>query len=155
MTGRRFVGARDLRQDLPRWMLVVCPRCAGTARVVPLGRVRRVVCGECGLTRESARPRRAVVGAGPCDPYFGLPLRLRVRTRHGWLWAYDPEHLDLIGDFVAAAPADRAALYGSVDRHALLTGLPPWIKRAAHRADVLAAVGRIRGLSDPTASVAS
>ncbi len=44
------------------------------------------------------------------DPYFGLPLLLQTETRHGWLWAYNPQHLTLIHDYVAATLRERAPL---------------------------------------------
>ncbi|MFE7169739.1 hypothetical protein [Streptomyces sp. NPDC057616] len=34
------------------------------------------------------------------DPHFGTPPRLQSAARHGWLWAYNLEHLDLIRRFV-------------------------------------------------------
>ncbi|MFJ6083609.1 hypothetical protein ACIQI8_19640 [Streptomyces sp. NPDC092369] len=83
--------------------------------------------------------------AGPVtDPYFGMPLRLQVETRHGWLWAYDLEHLDLISRFVQARLRERAPWYDTGQKMTLVARLPVWIKRAKNRDDVLRAVGRLR-----------
>jgi hypothetical protein len=83
--------------------------------------------------------------AGPVtDPYFGTPLWLQVETRHGWLWAYDLEHLDLISRFVQARLRERAPWYDTGRKMTLVARLPVWIKRAKNRDDVLRAVGRLR-----------
>jgi hypothetical protein len=40
--------------------------------------------------------------ASATDPYLGVRLWLQTETRHGWVWAYILEHLDLIRRFVQA-----------------------------------------------------
>ncbi|TFV33745.1 hypothetical protein E4K10_39985 [Streptomyces sp. T1317-0309] len=37
-----------------------------------------------------------------------MPLWLQLESRHGWLWAYNLEHLDLIHRFVQASLRERA-----------------------------------------------
>ncbi|MBL1066558.1 zinc ribbon domain-containing protein [Streptomyces sp. 7-21] len=152
-------------QDTPRgvWefldvVLVRCPRCAQAARIIrPPGdekhqtltmfRPRRLVCRGCGLSRiwkgHSITLSRSTTEPAT-DPYLGLPLWLQTETRHGWLWAYNPEHLDLIRRYVQAPLRERANRYDDGSRKSLIARLPAWIKRAHHRDEILRAVDRIR-----------
>ncbi|GEC05780.1 hypothetical protein SSP24_34350 [Streptomyces spinoverrucosus] len=82
-------------------------------------------------------------GQPATDPYFGLPLWLQVETRHGWLWAYNLEHLDVIRRFVQASLRERAPSYETGPRMTLVARLPAWIKRAKNRDEMLRAVSRI------------
>ncbi|WP_432108346.1 hypothetical protein [Streptomyces sp. AA1529] len=160
----RFRDPLSTEYDFIGSIVVRCPGCPKAARVVPLPgagdsgermlfRRRRLVCRGCGLSREwrgrlLALPRGT---AGPVtDPYFGLPLWLQVETRHGWLWAYDLEHLDLIRRFVRASVRERAPWYEPGPRLTLVARLPAWIKRAKNRDGILRAVARI-----PASSVAA
>ncbi|MBB2949108.1 hypothetical protein FB565_008913 [Actinoplanes lutulentus] len=86
------------------------------------------------------------------DPgaYFGLPLWLRARCCGGRvLWAYNATHLDLLASFVGADLRERGR-YGGCDR-SLIERLPAWIKAAGHRAELLAAITRMRNsMESPT-----
>lgn len=107
---------------------------------------RRLVCRACGLTRHAAGGLRLFRGTGEAvDPYFGLPLWLQSETRHGWLWAYNPEHLDLIRQFVQAPLRERAPRDTKARKKmTLIARLPTWIKSAKNRAEVLRAIERIQ-----------
>ena len=78
------------------------------------------------------------------DPYFGLPLLLQTETRHGWLWAYNPQHLTLIHDYVAASLRERAPWCDTGQKMTLIARLPAWIKHAKNRDEMLHAIARIR-----------
>ncbi|MGW3094909.1 hypothetical protein ACWDCC_15805 [Streptomyces sp. NPDC001102] len=154
----RFRDPRSTEYDFISLIIVRCPGCQEAARVVPapedsdpggriLFRPRRLICRGCGLSRVwSSRPVALPAGtAQPAtDPYFGLPLWLQVETRHGWLWAYNPEHLDLIRRFVQAPLRERAPWYDTGQKMTLVARLPTWIKRAKHRDEILRAVSRIQ-----------
>lgn len=78
---------------------------------------RSLVCRSCGLSRQSRSDKSGVLltfsrGPGPInDPYFQVPLWLQTETRHGRIWAYNPEHLEIIRQFVAHVVAGgRAAV---------------------------------------------
>jgi hypothetical protein len=106
---------------------------------------RRLVCRACGLTRHAADGFRRFRGRGEAvDPYFGLPLWLQAETRHGWLWAYNPEHLDLIRRFVQAPLRERDPWHVTGRKMTLIARLPMWIKSAKNRSEVLRAIERIR-----------
>ncbi|MET8810266.1 hypothetical protein [Streptomyces sp. NPDC004546] len=153
----RFRDARHAKYHFIDHVLVRCPKCAGIAHVAPAvpasdGSVpsvfarRRLVCRACGLTRDAAGGGfRLFRGRGEAtDPYFGLPLWLQAETRHGWLWAYNPEHLELLRQFVQAPLRERAPWDAQVKKMTVVARLPTWIKSAKNRGEVLRAIDRIR-----------
>ncbi|MFJ8156938.1 hypothetical protein [Streptomyces sp. NPDC094468] len=158
----RFRDPRSTEYDFISLIIVRCPGCEKAARVVPApedsdlaGRIqfrpRRLVCRGCGLSRvwSGSRVELSAGTAQPAtDPYFGLPLWLQAETRHGWLWAYNLEHLDLIRRFVQAPLRERAPWYDTGQRMTLVARLPVWIKRARNRDEILRAVSRISARAD-------
>ncbi|MFE5688378.1 hypothetical protein [Streptomyces sp. NPDC056512] len=153
----RFRDARHTKYHFIDHVLVRCPKRAGIAHVAPAapaadGSVpsvfarRRLVCRACGLSRDAAGGGfRLFRGRGEAiDPYFGLPLWLQAETRHGWLWAYNPEHLELLRQFVQAPLRERAPWDAQVKKMTLVARLPTWIKSAKNRSEVLRAIDRIR-----------
>ncbi|AKN75831.1 hypothetical protein QR97_38900 [Streptomyces sp. PBH53] len=153
----RFRDPRSTAYDFISLVVVRCPGCEKAARVAPAPegpgpgglmpyRPRRLVCRGCGLSRAwSGRLLALSPGtARPAtDPYFGMPLWLQIETRHGWLWAYNLEHLDVIRRFVQATLRERAHWYDTGQKMTLVACLPVWIKRAKNRDEILRAVGRI------------
>ncbi|MGK5631063.1 hypothetical protein [Streptomyces sp. URMC 123] len=141
-------------------VLVRCPRCAGVAHVVqgpaptravegPVVSARhRLVCRGCGLSRQSEKKgvsfRFRWGPEGPTDPYVEVPLWLLAETRHGRLWAYNLEHLDLIRRFVRAPLRERAPWYEPGRKMTLVARLPAWVKRAKNRTEVLRVIDRMR-----------
>ncbi|MFF8848208.1 hypothetical protein ACF08N_37010 [Streptomyces sp. NPDC015127] len=153
----RFRDPRHTNYRFVDTVLVRCPKCAEVAHVVPgvclasdasrpsVSAPRRLICRNCGLTRESGDGPGFFTGNGQaCDPYFQVPLWLQLETRHGWLWAYNLEHLELIRQFVQAPLRERAPWHDRGRKMTLIARLPAWIKRAKNRAEVLRAVERIR-----------
>ncbi|MGI5454505.1 hypothetical protein ACQEWB_15270 [Streptomyces sp. CA-249302] len=153
----RFRDPRRTEYDFIDLITVRCPGCEKPARVVPapegsdaggrmLFRPRRLICRDCGLSRVCSG-RDVTLSRGTAqpatDPYFGLPLWLQVETRHGWLWAYNLEHLDLIRRFVQASLRERAPWYDTGQKMTLVARLPAWIKQAGNRDEILRAVRRI------------
>ncbi|WP_210592198.1 hypothetical protein [Streptomyces sp. GESEQ-35] len=155
---QRFRDSRHTKFDFVDHVLVRCPKCSGIAHVAPAAPVfreaspslfaqRRLVCRACGLARHATDGLRLFRGTGEAvDPYFGLPLWLQAETRHGWVWAYNPEHLDLIRQFVQAPLRERPPWdsTGLKRKMTLVARLPSWIKSAKNRAEVLRAIERIR-----------
>ena len=131
---------------------MTCPKCgsAGTVRPVtappakPRGyffSARRFQCSGCHHRAES-RPGALAIG-GACDPYLRLALRLQTPTRHGLLYAYNAAHLDWIEAFVAAPLRERRIADGIANR-SVASRLPPWVKSAKNREEVLRALARLR-----------
>ncbi|MFD8012639.1 hypothetical protein [Streptomyces sp. NPDC058955] len=162
----RFRDPRRNTTDFLHSIMVRCPACTRSARVVPApdadtgpggGRTlfapRRLVCRHCGLSR-SWSDRVVAFSRGrdepATDPYFGAPLALQTETRHGRLWAYDLEHLDLIRRFVRASLRERAPWYDTGQKMTLVARLPAWITRARNREEVLRAIARIHRSSAGT-----
>ncbi|WP_370748105.1 hypothetical protein [Streptomyces sp. MnatMP-M17] len=106
---------------------------------------RRLVCRSCGLSRESGKGLGFLRGTGQAtDPYFNVLLSLQIETRHGWLWAYNLEHLELIRQFVQAPLRERASWDETGRKMTVVARLPAWIKRAKNRTEILRAIKRIR-----------
>ncbi|MFD5143792.1 hypothetical protein [Streptomyces sp. NPDC058401] len=155
--GHRFRDPRSTTYDFLASVLVRCPGCDKVAHVVagpePVGghgrdlfAPRRLVCRNCGTAkvRSGGGPALYRGRGGPAtDPYFGARLWLQAETRHGWVWAYGPEHLELIRRFV------RAPLREGIPRHdhgrkaTVVARLPAWMQRAGNRDEVLRAIARI------------
>jgi hypothetical protein len=95
-------------------------------------------------TRKRCAAFQRSTAARATDPYFNLPLRLQITTRHGWLWAYNLEHLDLIRRYVQASLRERAPWYDSGHKMTLVARLPRWITSAKHRDEVLRAIDKLR-----------
>ena len=139
--------------DLVGEVLVVCPSCGGMARVVvPPGAVppkghgrlftpRRLVCAACGHTAEHDAERARIGDA--TDPWFGAALWLQDRVAGHVLWAWNAEHVDLIEAYVGATLRTRPHRPRPAPA-SLLERLPPWVKAAGNREEVLAALTRMR-----------
>ena len=148
----RFYDPGDTCADFTSSILVRCPRCDRIAHIerrppTPTNAddgtrpQRRLVCRSCGLCRNDSRPFRFSRYPGACS----YPtLWLRTGTRHGELWAYNLQHLDLIRRFVAADLRERAPWYDHGRKMTLVARLPVWIKSAKNRDEVLRAVDRLR-----------
>jgi hypothetical protein len=85
---------------------------------------------------------------GSSEPFFGRPLWLQTPCCGHGLWAYNSRHLDVLEDFVSARLRERT---GESPTMAMIPRLPAWMKKAQHRAEVTAAVGRLRGQVKRTA----
>lgn len=155
LSSQRFRDSRHTKYDFVDHVLVRCPKCAGIAHVAPaaiageasppLFAPRRLVCRACGLTRHASGGLSLFRGTGEAvDPYFGLPLWLQTETRHGWVWAYNPEHLNLIRQFVQAPLRERPSWDSHGRKMTVVARLPKWIKGAKNRIEVLRAIDRIR-----------
>jgi hypothetical protein len=146
---RRFfdAGLKDIYADS---MLVNCPKCSGVGRiryVEPSGEARdtwQFTCSRCShRIVPSVGSTYGRVGNYPCDPYLGLALYLQVRTRHGVLFAYNEDHLDEIEGFVAAELRERRRNEFGWQMSPMVR-LPPWVKSAKNREEILRALARLR-----------
>ncbi|MFF4799297.1 hypothetical protein ACFY1U_12885 [Streptomyces sp. NPDC001351] len=149
----RFHDTRHTAYDFSGARLVRCPRCDRVAHVErrpgraddARGRTYpelRLVCRSCGLSRIDTGPHCTT--RRPGQGCYRPTLWLRAETRHGELWAYNLEHLDVIRRFVAADLRERAPWYDTGRKMTLVARLPAWIKSAKNRAEVLRAIDRLR-----------
>ncbi|MFG2679102.1 hypothetical protein [Streptomyces sp. NPDC048392] len=156
-THHRFRDPRRTKYDFLASVLVWCPGCEGIAHVGtapdPSGvsdrglfAPRRLVCRGCGMAKEWSRGGVALARdwrAPAVDPYFGVPLRLQGETRHGWVWAYNLEHLDLIRRFVRAPLREGTPWHDHGRRMTVVARLPAWMQHAKNRDEVTRAIARI------------
>ncbi|WP_413760666.1 hypothetical protein [Streptomyces sp. MMBL 11-3] len=77
------------------------------------------------------------------DPYFDVRLRLQIETRHGWVWAYNLEHLELIRRFVQAPLREGIPWHDHGRKMTVVARLPAWMQQAKNRDEVLRAITRI------------
>ncbi|WP_116211340.1 hypothetical protein [Streptomyces olivoreticuli] len=140
-------------------VLVRCPKCERQAQIVPVPRdadsatppwsaERRLVCRHCGLSRKRGEARsitfRWYGDPEMSDPYFQVPLWLQTRTRHGLLWAYNAEHLDLLRQYVQATLREHDPWHEPWRKMGAIGRLPAWIKQAKNRDEVLRGLDRMR-----------
>ncbi|MFG2779223.1 hypothetical protein ACGFY7_15415 [Streptomyces prunicolor] len=147
----RFHDPRATHSDFTASMLVRCPRCDRIAHFeqrpsTPDADSRRqprsrLVCRSCGLCGIGTGAYRSSRYTSDC---FYPALWLRTDTRHGELWAYNLQHLDLIRRFVAADLRERAPWYDHGQKMTLVARLPAWMKSAKNRHELLRAVDRLR-----------
>ncbi|MBQ0966962.1 hypothetical protein KBY91_26180 [Streptomyces sp. RK23] len=158
-TRHRFRDPRSTKYDFLVSVLVRCPGCAKAAHVVtapapaPAGRQdrglfapRRLVCRSCGTSKQWSG-RGVSLHRDPhkpaADPYFDIPLWLQTETRHGWVWAYNLEHLDLIRRFVQASLREGIPWHDHGRKMTVVARLPAWMQHAKNRDEVLRAIDRI------------
>jgi hypothetical protein len=156
-TPYRFRDPRSTKYDFLASVPVRCPGCAKTAHVVPapdpeaghdrgLFPPRRLVCRSCGTAKQWSGRSVALHcdrHAPATDPYFGLPLWLQTETRHGWIWAYNLAHLDLIRRFVQASLREGIPWHDHGRKMTVVARLPAWMQHAKNRNEVLRAIDRI------------
>ncbi|MEU6388129.1 hypothetical protein [Streptomyces sp. NPDC046939] len=154
---RRFRDPRSTKYDFLASVLVRCPACDKIAHVVPapsqdpapgdaLFAPRRLVCRSCGTAKEWSGRRVSLhrdwyAPAG--DPYFRTRLWLQTETRHGWVWAYNLQHLDLIRQFVQAPLREGIPWHDHGRKMTVTARLPAWMQQARNRDEVLRAITRI------------
>lgn len=145
----RFEDDGELIYEFGDEFLVVCPKCAGRARVfrietgsdklaARLAAPRRLVCFSCLHRAEWTRGSMRV--GGRCDWYFGLPLWLEIPCAGETLWAYNLKHLEFIERYVAARLRRRTPHRN----RSVASRLPKWLTSAKNRDEVLKAVAGLK-----------
>ena len=142
--------------------LIVCPKCALMAKVIPvedsemLSR-RKLICSNCGFNkptniRENADIKASVefsrhkntesyiVIGGAFDWYFREPLWLQTECSGETLWAYNKTHLEFIESYVGSLLRARTPNANK----SMASRLPQWIKSAKNRDEILRAIGKLR-----------
>lgn len=156
-SSRRFRDPRSSKYDFLESVLVCCPGCEKVAHVGTAPNVagvhslglltpRRLVCGNCGLTKEWSHGYVALHRSRyepATDPHFSVRLWLQTETRHGCIWAYNPEHLDLIRRFVQARLREGVPWQDHGRKMTVVARLPAWMQQAKNRDEVLRAIARI------------
>jgi hypothetical protein len=137
--------------------LVKCPHCGKCARVLLKEDItgprpedtgkprrpgyillapRRLVCAQCGYTRDWAGKK--VGSSGLTDYYFQEPLWLQMPCCNEILWAFNERHLDFLEGYV------RAELREGHGHGTVASKLPRWIMSAKNREAILHCVEKLR-----------
>jgi hypothetical protein len=131
-------------EEFAREVWVVCPRCEGQGLVRRLDERAKASfsCSSCAATRSLGERTHGTEGF---DPYFGFPLWLRLPCTGELLWAYNPQHLSWLEEFVRAGLRERQRdeQWGWQNR-ALQSRLPKWIKLAKNRTAVSRGLAKLR-----------
>jgi len=165
---RTFTDSGQCWEDFAAHCLVRCPRCSECADVRAIDEKSlfgewRLICTHCGLARSESgfnamspsgertrgdthKPLVGGNGMPPIDPAFGLPLWLQTNCRGHTLWAFNPNHLTLIEQYVAADVRARVPQQckDGPRNSTIVSRLPKWIVEASAREDVLGAIARLR-----------
>ena len=75
----------------------------------------------------------------PVDPYFGFPLWLQSDCCGYTLWAYNPEHLQILKSYVSAKIRDQRKR----GKWSMTSRLPQWVKDAKNRDELLKIIARL------------
>ena len=125
-------------------VLVICGRCSNPGIVHR--EKTRFTCGSC-----AGEFSHSLKWTNSRDPafYLGFELLLKVRTRHGLLWAYNEEHLAQLKALVGSKIRMNTPGYG-------LGGccysapwwqtLPSWVTSAKNREEILKALTKMEAL---------
>ncbi|MDO4258255.1 MAG: hypothetical protein Q4C87_01900 [Actinomycetaceae bacterium] len=136
-------------------ILVHCPQCHKPGRISRQGyrKGREYYCVfsclHCGTIKDE-RPRRFAAADYPTDGYFGFEIVLKTRTRHGWLWVYNQDHLAEMRAFLYARL--REPIPGETSRACCTyntnwaSRLPTWITSGKNREEIWRALERISAL---------
>ncbi len=134
-------------------VLVECPNCARQALVNTNGetvflseKVKvRVVCGHCGFNKDLERiwtkSKHLILGEA-IDPFFHLPLWLKIELGDHLLWAYNYDHLHFIEEHIAAKLRERNGF--QFQTRSIGARLPRWMTAAKRREEMLRAIEKLR-----------
>jgi len=145
----RFSDNGELTYEFGDEFLVVCPRCAGKARVFRveigseklserLSAPRKLVCFSC-VYRDEWNGGEIGIG-GNFDWYFRFPLWMQISCCGETLWANNEKHLEFIENYVGARLRERKPFVNK----SLASRLPNWIKKAKNREEILKAIGKLK-----------
>lgn len=147
----RVVDDFTVPDELQWRILVRCPGCDGPAELRRTERRwYRSTCVGCGRIRQLEWPGFSRHHLADRDGHLldaDLVLWLRTPCRGRTLWAYGPEHLELLARLVGAELRERRRHpEHGWSNQSVLSRLPTWMKAGGARADVLAGLARLRAL---------
>lgn len=165
MTAHRSKGGYNKQvYDFLKDILVTCPSCSRQAFVkasdspfigIDENEIR-VTCAHCGYNKrleekpgfilssssgKTIRGRHLIVG-GAIDPYFHLPLWLKVECCNNILWAYNIEHLDFLQRHIEAKLRERNT--EGIENKSLGSRLPRWMTSAKNRTTILQSIAQLK-----------
>lgn len=153
MSNIRFQDKREHRFEISKPtsddpVLIVCPKCAAKAVVIPLGEDKvRASCLACAFSADRSTNGRAFYwhDEDPGDGYFGYHLWLTSECDGHSLWAFNVQHLELLEAYVSANLRERDQDEKLGWRNASIASrLPKWLKSAKNREVVLKAIHELK-----------
>jgi hypothetical protein len=79
------------------------------------------------------------------DSFYGLPLWLQTNLKEDLFWAFNPDHLELMRQYIAAKHRERGISPRNTIRKnsALLSRLPAFITKASNREPILKLIDKL------------
>ncbi|MEH2137943.1 hypothetical protein [Nostoc sp.] len=163
----RFRDYRKRLSDFEKEILVRCPQCNGTAKILTVNSeqsspssIKRITCQHCSYTKQQSKDgkRKATLllwqnnykAKSNCDyeildHFFGLPLWLQTSCCGQVLWAYNEAHLNFLETYVQSRlrerlPDDTLGWHNG----SLASRLPQWIKLMQHREKILQKIQQLK-----------
>ena len=130
--------------DFIKEILVTCPTCSNQAAVKSNGGfgLARLTCKACSLAM--SKDVRGYSLGSTVDPYFGLPLWLQAPCSPHTLWAYNPDHLSFLKQYVEATDRRRPIRNTTDPLNGLLASrLPKWMQLSKNRDRILKVIRTI------------
>jgi len=151
---RENIGYSIFLKDFLKFeIFVVCPKCSKKALVFSKEIIEqaekkeetKLVCSNCGLNKKlAANPIAStnsstyskgksdyVTLGGGIDPFFQLPLWLRAEVDGNILWAYNPQHLKFLSQYIEANLRERNHTPNA--NQSLGSRLPRWMTSKKNR----------------------
>jgi len=118
-------------------VLVSSPNCAKCATMTRGD--QRLICPHCGRTKTNVYWNII----GPHSATLNLSLFLQADCCGEKLWAFNPEHLRFLRDYVAAEHRVHVRDHNGWSNRSLANRLPKWMTSAKNRDDVVRAIDRL------------
>ncbi|WP_251957587.1 hypothetical protein [Nostoc commune] len=161
----RFKDYNKRLSDFEQKILVCCPQCDCTARVLSvnseqssLSSIKRITCQHCSYTKQQSNIAKRKYRLwqnnyiaqrnsryGILDHFFGLPLSLQISCCGQVLWAYNEAHLSFLENYVQSTLRERLA-DDTLGWHngSLASRLPRWLKLRQDREKVLQKIQQLK-----------
>jgi|26BtaG_2_1085354.scaffolds.fasta_scaffold00028_40 hypothetical protein len=133
MDRKRFSDKGELARDFSDYRIIKCPKCSKPVDFWEL----KVSCIHCGYHKEF---KKAEDGFKLASISVKLEDYLKISCCGEMLWALNLEHLDFLEKYVEA---DLRVRIPNKNK-SVASRLPPWIKRANNREEILKSIQRLR-----------
>jgi len=108
----------------------------------------KLKCDNCGdeCEYETALFKESINKGLMTDPVFGLPLWLQRNFRNDLFWAYNYDHLDMLGEYIGAKLRERGIDPKNTIRKnsSMISRLPEFISKAGNRVELLKVVRELQ-----------
>jgi len=148
--------------DYSGYVWVKCPKCSKKALVKASEVIKnhpfidevRATCTHCGFSdtirsisrRKDPKQKKGnvLIYGSPVDPYFHFDLWYCIPYKNFTFWAYNEDHLQLIGHHVSALLRERNGYPHQV--RSIGARLPRWMTSGKHRKEILQLIQKLISL---------